>query len=100
MIHIMEVATMNAHEIGQMEVEGETNWLLAQTKPVGCALEPTLVLLNHSCDPTLLRVNIGTATLCFASRDLAAGEEPSLRLDTIWGAAPRLAQQVQVRLQM
>ena len=55
MIHIMEVATMNAHEIGQMEVEGETNWLLAQTKPVGCALEPTLVLLNHSCDPTLLR---------------------------------------------
>jgi len=75
MIHIMEVATMNAHEIGQMEVEGETNWLLAQTKPVGCALEPTLVLLNHSCDPTLLRVNIGTATLCFASRDLAAGEE-------------------------
>ena len=55
MIHIMEVATMNAHEIGQMEVEGEANWLLAQTKPVGCALEPTLVLLNHSCDPTLLR---------------------------------------------
>ena len=57
MIHIMEVATMNAHEIGQMEVEGETNWLLAQTKPVGCALEPTLVLLNHSCDPTLLRLD-------------------------------------------
>ena len=23
---------MNAHEIGQMEVEGESNWLLAQTK--------------------------------------------------------------------
>ena len=79
---------MNAHEIGQLEVEGEANWLLAQTKPVGCALEPTLVQLNHSCDPTLLRLdffkngkqnfsrmNIGTATLCFASRDLAAGEE-------------------------
>lgn len=75
MIHIMEVATMNAHEIGQMEVEGETNWLMAQTKPVGCALEPTLVLLNHSCNPTLLRVNRGTATLCFASRDIAEGEE-------------------------
>lgn len=75
MIHIMEVATMNAHEIGQVEVEGDQNWLLGQTKPLGCALEPTLVLLNHSCDPTLLRVNCGTATLCFASRDLVRGEE-------------------------
>ena len=55
MTHVMEVATMNAHELGQMEAEAEQNWLLGQTKPVGCALEPTLVLLNHSCDPTLIR---------------------------------------------
>lgn len=75
MTHVMEVATMNAHELGQMEAESEQNWLLGQTKPVGCALEPTLVLLNHSCDPTLIRVNCGTSTLCFASRDLAAGDE-------------------------
>lgn len=75
MVHLMEVATMNAHEIGQVEVQGDTNWLLGQTRPIGCALEPTLVLLNHSCDPALLRVNSGTATLCYAARDIAAGEE-------------------------
>jgi len=75
MVHVMEVATMNAHEIGQMEAVGEESWLVGQTKPVGCALEPTLVLLNHSCDPSLLRVNVGTSTLCFASRDLVKGEE-------------------------
>lgn len=75
MVHVMEVATMNAHEIGQMEARGEDSWLVGQTRPVGCALEPTLVLLNHSCDPTLLRVNVGTSTLCFASKDLVKGEE-------------------------
>jgi len=75
MIHLMEVATMNSHEIGQMEAEPGQNWLLGQTKPVGCALEPTMVLLNHSCDPTMTRVNIGTSTACFASRDVKRGEE-------------------------
>eukprot|EP00092_Neocalanus_flemingeri_P100883 GFUD01128895.1.p1 GENE.GFUD01128895.1~~GFUD01128895.1.p1 ORF type:complete len:670 (+),score=162.71 GFUD01128895.1:141-2150(+) len=75
MIHLMEVATMNSHEIGQLEAEKGQNWLLGQTKPVGCALEPTLVLLNHACDPTMLRVNIGTSTACFASRDVKKGEE-------------------------
>lgn len=76
MIHLMEVATMNSHEVGQLEVEGEDqNWLLGQTKPVGCAIEPTLVLLNHSCNPVLIRVNLGTSTACYASRDLNKGEE-------------------------
>ena len=55
MIHLMEVATMNSHEIGQMEAKRGQNWLLGQTVPVGCALEPTLVLLNHACDPTMIR---------------------------------------------
>ena len=55
MVHIMEVATMNSHEIGQMEAPTGQNWLLGQTVPVGCALEPTLVLLNHACDPTMIR---------------------------------------------
>ena len=55
MIHIMEVATMNSHEIGQMEAQSGQNWLHGQTVAVGCALEPTLVLLNHACDPTMIR---------------------------------------------
>ena len=46
---------MNSHEIGQMEAQRGQNWLLGQTIPVGCALEPTLVLLNHACDPTMIR---------------------------------------------
>ena len=75
MIHVMEVASMNSHEIGQVECEPGQSWLVGQTRPVGCALEPSLVLLNHSCDPTMIRVNTGSSTLCFASRDIKAGEE-------------------------
>jgi len=74
-VHLMEVATMNAHEIGQLELSGSDNWLLGNTTSVGCALEPTLVLLNHSCDPAVYRLNIGTSTYCFACRPLSAGDE-------------------------
>ena len=42
---------------------------------MGCALEPTLVLLNHSCDPSMIRVNCGHSTIAFASRNIAKGEE-------------------------
>ena len=42
----------------------------------GSALEPTLVLANHSCEPALLRVNVeGRATVAFAARDLKEGDE-------------------------
>ena len=75
MIHVMEVASMNSHEIGQVECDPGQSWMVGQTRPIGCALEPTLVLLNHSCDPTMIRVNRGSSTLCFASRDIKAGEE-------------------------
>ena len=75
MCHVMEVATMNSHEIGVMECVSGQGWMTAQTVGVGCSLEPTLVLLNHSCDPTLLRVNVGTTTLAFASRNIKKGEE-------------------------
>ena len=75
MCHVMEVATMNSHEVGVMECPSGESWMTAQTVGVGCSLEPTLVLLNHSCDPTLLRVNSGHTTVAFASRNIKKGEE-------------------------
>ena len=54
-----------------------TPWHAAPLSPVGCALEPTVGLLNHSCDPNTCRVNIGRATLVYATRDIAEGEEVS-----------------------
>ncbi|XP_023339607.1 SET and MYND domain-containing protein DDB_G0284059 [Eurytemora carolleeae] len=91
LIHLMEVATMNSHEIGQLECFGEeTSWLLGTTKAVGCALEPTLVLLNHSCDPSLIRLNFGTSTFCFASRFIKKGEEITDSYTLTYDVTPKL----------
>ena len=51
------------------------SWPSAQVEAVACALEPTLVLLNHSCDPNMIRVNSGNTTLALAGRNISAGEE-------------------------
>ena len=75
MSHVMEVASMNSHEVGVVECPASSPWMAGQTRPVGVALEPSLVLLNHSCDPSMLRVNVGTATVAFASRNIVLGEE-------------------------
>jgi len=74
-IHLMEVATMNSHEIGQLQGEADVPWLKTNATPVGCAIEPSMVLLNHSCDPSFSRVNQGTSTYCFATKFIKKGEE-------------------------
>lgn len=68
----MEVSTFNAHEVGFASKNGN---VVASIDPIGCSLEPTLVLLNHSCDPNVIRVNNGRDTLMFACRNIAEGEE-------------------------
>jgi len=75
MSHVMEVASMNSHEVGVVECPASAPWITGQTRPVGVALEPSLVLLNHSCDPSMIRVNVGAATVAFAARNIARGEE-------------------------
>ena len=62
-------------QVGLVECPALSPWTQGQTRPVGVALEPTLVLLNHSCDPNMVRVNRGAATIAFAARNIARGEE-------------------------
>ena len=44
-------------QVGLVECPALSPWTQGQTRPVGVALEPTLVLLNHSCDPNTFRSN-------------------------------------------
>lgn len=75
-MHFMEVATLNAHEIA---VCGRGQLV----RDVGQAVEPTFVLTNHSCDPSILKVNVGSATAAFACRDIKEGEEVSVLQATV-----------------
>ena len=71
----MAVASLNYYEIGIYETVGNSPW--HQGKPIGVGLtyQPTLALLNHSCDPNTIRFNVGRATVLVALRDIKKGEE-------------------------
>jgi len=42
---------------------------------IGRATNPTLALLNHSCDPNFRRISVGNRTLGFATKRILPGEE-------------------------
>ena len=66
---------MNAHEIGHFRAEKGEPWYQGHPITVGSAVEPTLVLLNHSCDPNINRINIGRCTVVVAAKDIEKDEE-------------------------
>ena len=59
----------------KQSIESRTPWHAAQPHTIGCALEPTVGLMNHSCDNNTVRLNVGRATLVYAARDIAEDEE-------------------------
>lgn len=48
---------------------------MAEMKSLGSGLYPTAALFNHSCDPNLVRTNIGRKMISVAARDIGKGEE-------------------------
>ena len=72
----MESSTMNTHEISHFTVDSETSlWHSGRPETIGSALDPTLVLFNHSCDPNVIRINLGKATIVYATRDIKEDKE-------------------------
>jgi len=75
----MAVASLNCYEVGTYQTEGDLPWHQGKPISIGLTYQPTLALLNHSCDPNTIRFNIGRATLLIASRDIKRGEEVVLK---------------------
>jgi hypothetical protein len=76
MLHFMEVASMNNHEIGHLRTsEADSPWHSGRHAAIGCAIEPTLCLFNHSCDANVVRINLGKATLLYAAKDIKEDQE-------------------------
>ena len=42
---------------------------------IGTSLEPTMDLINHSCDPSIVRYNFGTHIVAVALKDIDEGQE-------------------------
>ena len=72
--HFMRCAFYNTHEITEVEKTGD-GWSDNNARRVGRVTNPTLALINHSCDPNYLRVSHGSTTYGFAARSIAKGQE-------------------------
>ncbi|KAL8624076.1 hypothetical protein ACOMHN_019498 [Nucella lapillus] len=71
--HLM-MLPCNAHEVSEMGV----NWQepsQSQTLEIGSAIYPVLSLINHSCDPSVVRHSYGNVCVVRAIRGIAAGGE-------------------------
>jgi len=76
--HIQEGIQYNLHTVDSVSTSTLSGITSPQTREVGSALFPTLLLLNHSCDQNTLRLNInGNQVLMVAKRKIKAGEEVS-----------------------
>ena len=76
--HFMRVTYYNTHEITTTEEDDISDGLgpeRLRMRRIGRATNPTLALLNHSCDPNYRRISVGKQTLGFATKVIEVGEE-------------------------
>jgi len=74
--HFMRAAFYNTHETTQIRKTG-SNWENNKIERIGRVTNPTLALINHSCDPNYRRVSTSTRTFGFACKHIRKGEEIS-----------------------
>jgi len=66
----------NTHEVHVLNTPTMERWSpMAEMKPLGSGLYPTAALFNHSCDPNIMRCNIGRRMISVTSRVIMPGEE-------------------------
>ena len=70
----MRAAYYNTHECAEVEQVGP-GWADHRQRRVGRVTNPTLALINHSCEPNYARVSRGNTTYGFASRTIPKGAE-------------------------
>ena len=52
--HLLDVSQFNTHQISEIGHWDMTEGV--QVRPVGCVINPTLALFNHSCSPNTIRL--------------------------------------------
>ena len=77
MVHRMVSACpANTHEIHHLVTPTRDRWSpLAELQQLGAGLYSTAALFNHSCDPNIVRCNVGRSMVSVTSRVIRRGEE-------------------------
>jgi len=73
--HFMRVVFYNSHEAMQVVAHSNDKWHQNKVVRIGVCLNPSLALINHSCDPNYGRVGRGRQVTAFATRKIKKGEE-------------------------
>ena len=68
--HFMRAAYYNTHEITELEIQGSGDIEENKVRRIGRVTNPSLALINHSCDPNYRRVSDGTVTYGFACKPI------------------------------
>ena len=63
----------NAHEISELQIRPDFRY--SANEDIGAGVFPFLSLVNHSCNPNVVRHSVGKTTVLRVLRDMAPGEE-------------------------
>ena len=74
-MHFMAVASMNCHEVAELQGSDNLPLIHGTLQCIGSSLEASLDLFNHSCVPSVLRFNCGRSTILVACKDIKEGDE-------------------------
>jgi hypothetical protein len=75
LLSLMSSSTLNAHDLSHYESPVSGSWFDGTVREIGQAFNPTLALVNHSCNPNSIHYNFTRASVSVALRNIAKGEE-------------------------
>ncbi|KAB0798709.1 hypothetical protein PPYR_09702 [Photinus pyralis] len=97
-LHNLEMLQFNAHEVSELH-QAPPGPLDSQDEPnfkaiyVGGGLYPTLAFFNHSCDPCIVRYNIGSKMIAKTVKPIRKGEVIYENYGPIYTNSPKAERQ-------
>ncbi|XP_043467770.1 SET and MYND domain-containing protein 4-like isoform X2 [Leptopilina heterotoma] len=100
LLHNLQLLQFNAHEISELvKLKGEKNLSKAKNLFIGGGQFPSVALLNHSCNPGVIRYFIGTTMIVRAIRTIKAGMEISDNYGPIFAEMTETERKRKLRIQ-
>nr|XP_050866692.1 SET and MYND domain-containing protein 4-like [Vespula vulgaris] len=100
LLHHLQLVQFNSHEISEL-IRPTKDTTLARAKSIfiGGGVYPALALLNHSCNPGIVRYFIGTTVIVRAIRTIEKGQEISENYGPIFTTMPETERKRNLRVQ-
>ncbi|KAK2584344.1 hypothetical protein KPH14_006734 [Odynerus spinipes] len=100
LLHSLQLLQFNSHEISELTKPAKDATLAnAKSIFIGGGVYPTVALLNHSCNPGIVRYFVGTTMIVRAIRTIAKGEEISENYGPIFTTMPESERKRNLRVQ-